>query len=312
MPRPGLVLDVDSSTPPILFHRGEGFSLEKLPAGRTRVIYPAEPLPGLKNVDDKIAAALENPLGDSKPLSELLFADMKLTICFDDISLPLPQMRKPDVRQRIIEAVLDTAAAAGVDDVEIIAALALHRRMTEDELRHAVGDRMQIMLEMHSLWSPHVVVEIADAVEEYDIYWIEDPIPMTGFSSLADLRSQVSMKVTASETLATRQQFRALMQAEAVDVVMLDIGWCGGLTEAKAIASMACAHGMLYIHLHNDPHNITAHVLDCAGLYEVGGDVFAYCLLNIVDGVPVDKVTTDGNELRIDNDGTPYPILTLS
>ncbi len=142
MPRPGLVLDVDSSTPPILFHRGEGFSLEKMPAGRTRVIYPAEPLPGLKNVDDKIAAALEAPLGDSKPLSELLFGGMKLTICFDDISLPLPQMRKPDVRQRIIEAVLDTAAAAGVDDVEIIAALALHRRMTEDELRHAVGDRV--------------------------------------------------------------------------------------------------------------------------------------------------------------------------
>ena len=55
MPRPGLVLDVDSSTPPILFHRGEGFSLEKLPAGRTRVIYPAEPLPGLKNVDDGAA-----------------------------------------------------------------------------------------------------------------------------------------------------------------------------------------------------------------------------------------------------------------
>ncbi len=142
MPRPGLVLDVDSSTPPILFHRGEGFSLEKMPAGRTRVIYPAEPLPGIKNVDDTIAAALENPLGDSKPLSELLFADMKLTICFDDISLPLPQMRKPDVRQRVIEAVLDTAAAAGVDDVEIIAALALHRRMTEGELRHAVGDRV--------------------------------------------------------------------------------------------------------------------------------------------------------------------------
>ena len=142
MPRPGLVLDVDSSTPPILFHRGEGFSLEKMPAGRTRVIYPAEPLPGLEHVDDKIAAALENPLGDSKPLSELLFGDMKLTICFYDISLPLPQMRRPDVRQRIIEAVLDTAAAAGVDDVEIIAALALHRRMTEDELRHAVGDRV--------------------------------------------------------------------------------------------------------------------------------------------------------------------------
>jgi hypothetical protein len=51
-------------------------------------------------------------------------------------------MRRPDIRQRVIEAVLDLAAEAGVDDVHIIAALALHRRMTEAELRHAVGDRV--------------------------------------------------------------------------------------------------------------------------------------------------------------------------
>ena len=67
---------------------------------------------------------------------------MKLTIAFDDISLPLPQMKRPDIRQRVIEAVLDLAADAGVDDVELIAALALHRRMTEAELRRAVGDRV--------------------------------------------------------------------------------------------------------------------------------------------------------------------------
>src|SRR6195952_5475412 len=68
--------------------------------------------------------------------------DRKLTIAFDDISLPLPKMKKPDVRQRVIEAVLDLAADAGVDDVHLIAALALHRRMHEFELRHAVGDRV--------------------------------------------------------------------------------------------------------------------------------------------------------------------------
>ena len=67
---------------------------------------------------------------------------MKLTIAFDDISLPLPQMQAPDIRSRIIEQVLDTAASAGVDDVHLIAALALHRRMTEAELRHALGDRV--------------------------------------------------------------------------------------------------------------------------------------------------------------------------
>ncbi len=139
--RPGFVLEVDRSTPPIMFHHGEDFRLEKLPAGRSRVIYPAEPLPGLPDPDTAIYDALENPI-DSEPLSALLKPDMKLTIAFDDISLPLPPMQKPDLRQRIIEIVLEMAAKAGVEDVHLIAALALHRRMTEAELRHCLGNRI--------------------------------------------------------------------------------------------------------------------------------------------------------------------------
>ena len=141
MPRPGFVLEVDRSTPPILFWRGEGFSLEKLPADRSRVIYPPEPLPGIPDVDGAIRHALLNP-HDMEPLPALLVPNMKLTIVFDDASLSLPKMRRPDNRQRIIEAVLDLAAAAGVDDIHIIAALGLHRRMHDYELRHVLGDRI--------------------------------------------------------------------------------------------------------------------------------------------------------------------------
>ncbi len=140
-PRPGFVLEVDRQTPPILFHHGEGFRMEKLPVGRTRVIYAPEPLRGLDDPDAAIVDALNNPIEDD-PLPSLLKPGMKLTIAFDDVSLPLPPMQRPDVRQRIIEAVLDMAAEAGVDDVHLIAALALHRRMTEAELRHALGDRI--------------------------------------------------------------------------------------------------------------------------------------------------------------------------
>ena len=136
MPRPGFVLEVDRSTPPILFWRGENFSLEKLPADRSRVIYAPEPVEALRDIDGAILHALLHP-EDQDPLPELLFPGMKLTIAFDDVSLPLPKMRRPDIRQRIIEAVLDLAAEAGVDDVHLISALALHRRMTEAELRHA-------------------------------------------------------------------------------------------------------------------------------------------------------------------------------
>ncbi len=141
MPRPGFVLDVDRSTPPTLFWHGESFRLEKLPADRSRIIYPPEPLAPLRNLDGAIRHALLHPV-DSDPLPALLFPGMRLTIAFDDASLSLPKMQRPDNRQRMIEAVLDMAAAAGVDDVHIIAALGLHRRMHDYELRHVLGDRV--------------------------------------------------------------------------------------------------------------------------------------------------------------------------
>ena len=152
--RPGFVLEVDRSTPPTLFWHGEGFRLEKLPVG-SRVIYGPEPLAPLDDPDGAIRHALLNPLGDSKPLPDLLFPGMRLTIAFDDVSLPLPPMQAPDIRQRVIEAVLDMAAAKGVDDVELIAALALHRRMHDFELRHALGDRVFEAFDRHGLLKQH-------------------------------------------------------------------------------------------------------------------------------------------------------------
>jgi len=154
MPRPGFVLDVDKSTPPTLFWHGEGFRLEKLPADRSRVIYAPEPHDAIDDIDGAIRASLLNPI-DMDPLPSLLFPGMKLTIAFDDVSLPLPKMRRPDLRQRIIEQVLTMAADAGVDDVHIIAALALHRRMHEFELRHALGDRVYDAFEPRGLLYQH-------------------------------------------------------------------------------------------------------------------------------------------------------------
>jgi Lactate racemase N-terminal domain len=174
--RPGFVLDIDRSTPPTLMWHGEGFRLEKLPVG-SRIVYPPEPMEALGDPDAAIRHALDQPLGDSPPLRALLRPDMKLTIAFDDVSLPLPPMRPPDNRQRVIEAVLDLAAETGVDDVCLIAALALHRRMTEAELRHALGNRIyeafepQGMLLQHDAEDPSQLVHLGttEAGEDVEI-----------------------------------------------------------------------------------------------------------------------------------------------
>ncbi len=153
-PRPGFVLEVDRSTPPTLFWHGERFGLEQLPEG-SRVIYGPEPQEAIGDPVAAIRHALSHPLGDSEPLPALLRPGMRLTVCFDDISLPLPPMEAPDVRQLVIEQVLDMAAQAGVDDVVLVAALALHRRMTEPELRHALGDRVYDAFAPHGLLTQH-------------------------------------------------------------------------------------------------------------------------------------------------------------
>ena len=142
MPRPGFVLDVDRSTPadPVPPRRGLP------PREAARRAQPGR-LPGraARRRSTTPTAPSATPCSTRSTASRCprcCAPGMKLTIAFDDISLPLPPMRRPDIRQRVIEAVLDLAAAAGVDDVHLIAALALHRRMTEAELRHAVGDRV--------------------------------------------------------------------------------------------------------------------------------------------------------------------------
>jgi lactate racemase len=149
MGRPGFVLEVDERTPPLIVHEGEGFRLERFPLG-TRVVYPPDSLPGIADVVRAIVDALLNPV-NSEPLPELLHAGMRLTIAFDDISIPLPPMRTPDIRQRVIEAALELAARAGVDDVELVSANALHRRMTAKEMERIVGERV-----FRSFWPDHL------------------------------------------------------------------------------------------------------------------------------------------------------------
>src|SRR3989442_3709588 len=140
MPRPGAVIEVDRNTPPVLFHFGEGIRLEKMPLG-ARIVYPPDPLEPIADPARAIKPAIAKPV-EADPLKSLLRRGMKLPIAFDDLSLPLPPMAAPDVRQLVMEEVIDMAAEAGIDDLHIIAALALHRRMTEDELRPIVGERI--------------------------------------------------------------------------------------------------------------------------------------------------------------------------
>jgi L-alanine-DL-glutamate epimerase-like enolase superfamily enzyme len=107
------------------------------------------------------------------------------------------------------------------------------------KIRRAVGDRMEIMLEGHGLWSLPAALKIARAVEEFRPAWLEDLMRADDVQSLAELRRGTTTPILASEYLATRYEYKPLLDAQAVDIVMVDPTWAGGITECKKICAMA-------------------------------------------------------------------------
>ncbi|RVU35914.1 mandelate racemase/muconate lactonizing enzyme family protein [Hwanghaeella grinnelliae] len=111
-----------------------------------------------------------------------------------------------------------------------------------EKIRKAVGDKMDIHVELHSLWRLPGILKVVKALEPFDPYWIEDPIRMDGFDDLRTLSERTSAPICASETLGTIRDFRSLMEAQCAHIVMPDVGWCGGITETKKIAAIAEAY----------------------------------------------------------------------
>jgi galactonate dehydratase len=131
-----------------------------------------------------------------------------------------------------------------------------------EKIRKAVGDKMDIHVEFHSMWQLPAAIRIAKALEQFDPFWYEDPIKMSNLDALADYAHRTDVWVTASETLATRAGFRDLFQKQAVSVCMLDVGWCGGLSESKKIATMAEAWALPVA-----PHDCTGPIMLTASVH---------------------------------------------
>ncbi|MDJ1159168.1 mandelate racemase/muconate lactonizing enzyme family protein [Chelatococcus sp. SYSU_G07232] len=129
-------------------------------------------------------------------------------------------------------------------------------------IRKAVGDRMDIMVEFHSLWSLPMAKKLARVLADYDTYWHEDPFRLDNVGDLRDYAEHCKAWVCASETLSYTHAFREYLETGAAGVAMLDLSWCGGLSEARKIAALAEAW-----HVPVAPHDCTGPVVYAASCH---------------------------------------------
>ena len=179
------VVYIDGGSAPRVLFSGEDLLLEDLPIG-TRVIYPKPPIEGLANPGAAIRYALNHPLG-TDPLYAQLQPGMSVTIAVDDISLPLPPMALPDIRQTIIEILLELLDANGVDDVHIVIANSLHRRLTADEMKR-IDDLVRSAVGFTAARGDQVTVVNVRFSHDDDAEGVTAGSPLAGFDKNDVLR----------------------------------------------------------------------------------------------------------------------------
>ncbi len=130
------------------------------------------------------------------------------------------------------------------------------------KIRDAVGNQMDIMVEFHSLWRLPMAQKIARALKPFNTFWHEDAIRMDSLDLLKQYAVDCEALICASETLSYKWGFKDYLQTGVAAVAMLDLSWCGGLSEARKIAAMADAWQLPVA-----PHDCTGPVVWAASTH---------------------------------------------
>jgi len=130
------------------------------------------------------------------------------------------------------------------------------------KIRDAIGNKMDIMVEFHSLWRLPMARKIARELKPFKTFWHEDAIRMDSLDLLKQYAMDCEALICASETLSYKWGFKDYLQTGVAGVAMLDLSWCGGLTEARKIAAMADAWQLPVA-----PHDCTGPVVWAASTH---------------------------------------------
>ncbi|HHY47618.1 MAG TPA: mandelate racemase/muconate lactonizing enzyme family protein [Firmicutes bacterium] len=106
-------------------------------------------------------------------------------------------------------------------------------------VRDAVGRDIDIMVDVNGGYSRRVALDMARAYQDLGLLWIEEPLPYTDIEGLAELAANVDVSIAGGENVYTIYGFDQALRSRALDIVQPDCCKCGGILQAKKIASMA-------------------------------------------------------------------------
>jgi len=113
-------------------------------------------------------------------------------------------------------------------------------------IRRAIGDDIQLMVDANSAFDASTAIRLARKLEEYDIFWFEEPVPPYDLDGYAKVTKASRIPIAAGESEFTRFGFRELITKGGVEIIQPDVSRAGGISECKKITAIASAYNLSY------------------------------------------------------------------
>ena len=152
--------------------------------------------------------------------------------------------------------------APGVDNVLEPRESARRLATQMQAVRDAVGDSMELMVDLHTRLDPAESIWFCQQVEPLNMFAVEDPIRSEHLEGYRHIREHVHVPIAAGEQWANKWEFHRAIEQEWIDYARVDVCIAGGLTEAKKIAGWAETHMIRML-----PHNPMGPICLAASLH---------------------------------------------
>lgn len=203
---------------------------------------------GISGVDIALWDLRGKRYGDS--LMNLLGGSMRETI--DCYASPIPYLATPEdsaakAREflrggfRAVKLKIGRGLGADIEHVEAV--------------RDSIGKDIKLLVDANGAYTVAESIALAKDLVKLDVYWLEEPAHPEFPADLARIRRRVELPVVSGEWLGSWYQFRDLIKAEAVDVIMPNITRCGGITGMMKIADLAALENVKVA-----PHGVGAGI----------------------------------------------------
>ena len=128
-------------------------------------------------------------------------------------------------------------------------------------LRKVVGPDTGLMLDLSGGLNNDQLIRFMNVCEDLNLIWVEEPLDAFNLQGLRDLKGRWNIPIAAGERVYTRGGFRNLLETGGVDIIMPDVGNCGGIFELVQIAAMAEAFNARV-----SPHNCASSLCTAASV----------------------------------------------